>query len=669
MISGTTNTPPRPTPSPLQPPFPPSPSARRMAWLARLGALIGALLCLALPPGAAAQATAPDAGLQNLAYAPIPGSNALYFSASQQGKPVQLVRSGLPGSGSWQIYTGTPGDRVRLTFRDGQGLQDIQALDKGYRITLNRVGSERVEYRLYGPDRRFLVGAALYRVEGRRWMQGIMKTESFPGYPALIRITDVSAQVAAAGPAAPARPVATGWRWPGINLISSAVAEDLDDLVKGFFSASAEQARDFFSAPGHEMVKASLVGAGAFTVKLIGQSELLAAGAGAGAAVVALTPVLVSVGAGVAIGLAADRTATWLQSKELSGTTSVRDLFNRLTRRTPYSDSAPPPAPPPAEGYAGQAGPATRVAASALSLSEQLDRMDQAEYQGAMQEADACRRAGDFDCANKRLDRAAVFADRERDRQLLAKARQSVVADKLAAEEARRREEQRQLALAEERRQAEQRRRAEEQRRAQAEAQARAEAEAERRAEARQAEARQSGGGDMFGKLFASAIGVGIIGSARNVLSEDKIRIASGFVKDVMTDGRGENLRQAEADIRASRGAGAPGRAAGTALAAATTGGGAAGGIPATSVWHDEMTIREVESGKVTTFKSHETNVPGSVVAEKMSSHSAAQALWGGQGGTVTSYSGCGSCGVGSVITVEVKYRQTIDTHRFVRDR
>lgn len=85
--------------------------------------------------------------------------------------------------------------------------------------------------------------------------------------------------------------------------------------------------------------------------------------------------------------------------------------------------------------------------------------------------------------------------------------------------------------------------------------------------------------------------------------------------------------------------------------------------------WHDELTIKEVVSGKITPYNGHETNIPGDVIASKMSSQADAQALWGSQGGTVTSYTGCGECGVGSSITVVVEYSSVIDTHVFKRDK
>ena len=84
-------------------------------------------------------------------------------------------------------------------------------------------------------------------------------------------------------------------------------------------------------------------------------------------------------------------------------------------------------------------------------------------------------------------------------------------------------------------------------------------------------------------------------------------------------------------------------------------------------IWHDELTIKEVVSGKVTPYDGHETNIPGDVVASKMGSAADANALWGPQGGTVISYSRSGR-GLNETITVVVKFRDVIDTHVFKRD-
>jgi hypothetical protein len=85
--------------------------------------------------------------------------------------------------------------------------------------------------------------------------------------------------------------------------------------------------------------------------------------------------------------------------------------------------------------------------------------------------------------------------------------------------------------------------------------------------------------------------------------------------------------------------------------------------------WHDELSVKEVVSGRVVPFNGHESNISGDVIADKMGSKADAQALWGSQGGTVTKYIGCGECGVGSNITVVVEYKSVVDTHVFKRDK
>lgn len=87
-----------------------------------------------------------------------------------------------------------------------------------------------------------------------------------------------------------------------------------------------------------------------------------------------------------------------------------------------------------------------------------------------------------------------------------------------------------------------------------------------------------------------------------------------------------------------------------------------------TEIWHDELTIQEVVSGKVTPYDGHEADIPGDVIANKMGSAADAQALWGPQGGTISSYTRSGN-GLGESITVVVKFSAVTDTHVFKRDR
>jgi hypothetical protein len=54
-------------------------------------------------------------------------------------------------------------------------------------------------------------------------------------------------------------------------------------------------------------------------------------------------------------------------------------------------------------------------------------------------------------------------------------------------------------------------------------------------------------------QLIAGAIGLGIIGSASGLSSAEKVRIASGFVADVATDGKGQNIQSAVTGVRDAR--------------------------------------------------------------------------------------------------------------------
>lgn len=611
----------------------------------------------------AASSPAPPGALRDLAWSN--QGNALFFTGTHEGKPVNMVRTGLPGKGSWSIYTGTLDDRVRLTWRDGQGLVDVLALDKGYRITVRTVAAERAEYRLYGADRRFLIGAVLFRDASRRWMQGFMRSEAFPGYAALTQVSDVSARVNVAGVvprSAESLSVLSSlsaWRlphWADFALIASAHAQGLDDLAKGFFSDSAREARSFFAPAGNVMGLAGGLGLAAFTVKLLGQSDLVVAVAGAGT-VTGLAPVLVAMGAGVAIGVAADKVVNWAESKNIPG--RMGDLYERLMRKTRYSEEPPPVAPGLASGAPGPANtPEARAGAALadsqsdvekmkrmLALSEQLDMMDRMDFERALDNADACRSAGKFECADGELNKASKYASTSKSRQQLAQARQSLADARQAAEEARRREEQRQLALAEEQRR--------------------------RDAAAREAEqARASGSGsDAFGRLAFGALGLGLIGRARGLASEDKISIAKGFVRDMSGEGQGQGLAEADREISARRAATASaGRPAAGGAAGSAAGRGAAASLD-DSMWHDDLTVHENPTGREKLFRNHEPAVPGSVMRAQMWSQSAAQAFFGTNGARVTSYTGCGACGVGSTITVVVRSELTIDTHVFTRDR
>jgi hypothetical protein len=84
--------------------------------------------------------------------------------------------------------------------------------------------------------KRLLFTGSYQGQSARMTIDGLMATESFQGYDALTQVSDISAQVnsAAAGQFA---------------LLPLARADD--NLLRGFFSDSASDARRFFGAPGH----------------------------------------------------------------------------------------------------------------------------------------------------------------------------------------------------------------------------------------------------------------------------------------------------------------------------------------------------------------------------------------------------------------------------------
>jgi len=371
--------------------------------------------CWFLTFSALAQPSAESSGIADLAYSVQPGKS-LYFTGTYQGKSVNLIRNGRIGTGKWTIYTGTAMDRVRLTLDDRKGLQEILALDNGHRMTLNPVGKERIEYRLYGPDRRFIIGSVLYQ-NNKRWQLGVMKSEAFAGYSALSDISDVTEKFGAQS----ALPFATlaGWLqsgWQHFDLIPSAVAQEGDNLIRDYFGEKAQGARDFFSAPGHEMYKASLVGAVAVTAKLVATGGSVAVGS----AVAAATPLLLAVGGGILLGQLALKVSDWVQAAHLDGSVSARDVFNRLVRPSRYdvAVSADPEA---------LSTESTLTAASAdfrklVALADQSDKQDKLDLRNALDRAGQCK---SMQCANEALADASKFARGSGDRMLVFKARES----------------------------------------------------------------------------------------------------------------------------------------------------------------------------------------------------------------------------------------------------
>jgi len=499
-------------------------------------------LVLVYPVHAASEPVLASSGITDIAYATQPDSS-LYVSGKYQGKPVNMVRSGAMGVGKWVLYAGALSDRVRFTFDDNKGLQEILAMDKGQRITLNSVGQERIEYRLYAPDRSFIIGSVLYRKDDR-WLQGIMRSEVFTGYAALSDVSDVTTKLGAQS-ASPAVAV-MAWlqnKWRSASFISTAHAQTGDDLVKGFFSPSAQDTRGFFGAPLDEMWKGALVGASAFTVKLAGQ--MIAAGetATVGSALVAAAPFLVAVGSGVVIGLAAEKAYNWVQAKNLGGSASAREAYNRLVAGTRFSRESPPKVPSQASAQAStqvgaelqwpqltktppRSAPTGSTPMNLIDMADKLDKLDKQDMGSALDLADQCTNRRDFNCTNAQLDKAAKFASTAQDKLALNASRQ-----KMANEKSRMAEEERQ-------RVAQERQRAEEQQREQ-----------QRAAQA------QRQGGFQWGKAMA-LMGGAAIGGIDKLSPETQVKVMSGIVQDSQEGQTGISNFQSSVSTPKAAGAG-----------------------------------------------------------------------------------------------------------------
>ena len=184
-------------------------------------------LVLAWPFHSGQKSARHDSLIKGLAYSKLPDGR-LYYTGRYREERFRLIRSEMPGGNSkWALYSGPLTDRVRATFVDKTGLTEIQAMDRGYRITLTYSAKKHIEYRLYGPDRGFLLGSVLYR-DKKRWMHGIMKTEAFSGYAALANVSDVTARLARRAPS-PGQPVTRAMDRPwDLSVISTAHAQDTE---------------------------------------------------------------------------------------------------------------------------------------------------------------------------------------------------------------------------------------------------------------------------------------------------------------------------------------------------------------------------------------------------------------------------------------------------------
>jgi len=398
--------------------------------LAAFAAFLAAFAALAQTPAA-------NSDITDLAYS-VQAEDSIYFTGKYQGKPVHLVRNGMIGAGKWTIYSGATTNRVRLTLDDRKGLQEILAMDTGQRMTLKQVGEERIEYRLYAPDRKFIIGSVLYRNKGR-WLQGIMMTEAFAGYPALADVADVSKKFRAQ--AALPTAIFAAWlndRWHNLNLIPLASAQDGNSQlgqVKRIFTVT----KDFLDGPvAREMMKAQLVGVVAFTMKLVeaggGMAVLIDVVGGAPAVATAL-PMLQAAVAGYGVVAAASKAyevgdkfyLRVSKARNLGSSTSVQDFFEKLLGSCKSCGEAPPE-PPEAQDQTqatlakSQNKDAPRPANAMKTLAEMSAMMDAEEFREELELAGACARNRDFACAENHLKKAGKLAGSATDIQLLAEA-------------------------------------------------------------------------------------------------------------------------------------------------------------------------------------------------------------------------------------------------------
>jgi len=316
-----------------------------------------------------------------------------------------------------------------------------------------------------------------------------------------------------------------------------------------------------------------------------------------------------------------------------------------------------------------------------LDMSEQFDKIEKQDFNAALDRVGSCTSTRDFACAEDQLAKAARVANGSRDAKALAGARWQLQAERealatelrLAAEE---RERQRVAALREE--------------------------EMRRAEEAREEKANSF----QWGKAMAMATGAAIGGMGK-LSAEAQGKIIDGIARDSVGGQQGiGNFSQASNQLRSEpstrqavrqakqvanqqtpylaklgnagnrkAGIGGQGEKQPTTPAPLEVydRNGLVGGEPAVvmrsaEVWHDDMRTLE-RSGRSVWFPGHEQNIPGTVLHDRAGSRSAAEGVWTDQGGKVVSYSGCGSCGVGTTITIVVEFKHIIDTHSYIRDK
>lgn len=119
---------------------------------------------------------------------------SIYFTGNQSERPIRYAHQGQTGKGSWYVYGGRAGERVRLTIGDDGALREVLMLDQGGRVSISYAAGQRIEYRFYSDQGKFILGSVLYR-EHDKWFQGLSFQEQSGPLGELVAVTNVNARI------------------------------------------------------------------------------------------------------------------------------------------------------------------------------------------------------------------------------------------------------------------------------------------------------------------------------------------------------------------------------------------------------------------------------------------------------------------------------------------
>ncbi len=335
--------------------------------------------------------------------------------------------------------------------------------------------------------------------------------------------------------------------------------------------------------------------------------------------------------------------------------------------------------------FALQAGAANMDMSNISELYDLIDQADHQDFLGLIEKANSCTRALEFSCAELQLGKAAKLTSGARDKQIVADARLELASARVAEQARVEAERMRQLALEGERRRAEQ-------------------AEAERRASADTEDDGPSAASMFlqFGALVtknyvANKAAVNALRprglpladlSVTQQKSSSTKAVASAARKPAEAKGSAHltnakpastsyaaaitsnNLAQPNTKRPSTGSITAPDKLAVMnrliAGAQPTTQG--AIGVPRSQeIWQDRYSNTVNSTGVTKTYEKHDGDIPGDVMESRMGSREVAIAMWASQGAKNVQYTGCGTCGVGSVVRVVVDFGYIIDTHEYKR--